>query len=1063
MFERNIKLLRLKLKEKDRVICSGLPGASKSFLLKKIREELKKTILLIVPSNEFGEKINEDLMRFGLKSHFLPHWDSNPFEPSSPSSLIQYERVETLYKVLSSNFDVLITTPISLAQKVLSPDEIISNSIEIKVNHEIKYSELPQKLTDLGYRRVEAEPDEGEFSLAGDRLEIVFPDSKRLIVELFGNTVELIELNREKVEEFAILPALEMIPDRKRLSKIEKKFPELIEKHLILGEISGAEKLLPEVYELTSILDYIKDPITVAIEPFQCKALLEEFKRNLNIDFQMLIKERIPSSDPEKFFSFKDFEYKIGITDSTASSDINFEIEPLPPIDDENYRELIKQNENNEIKVVITSDYLKHEITKLSENLGIDISIEKGKSSGSFWFKEKKLAFLTESEVRLVTKGKDILSINQGELIVHRDYGIGKFIGITNRELAGKKFDFIEIEYANGEKLFAPFIQIDRIYRYSGFKGKKPKLDRLGGTSWRNLERKVKASLINFARELAQLYKERKSLKGKSIIGDRELIERFEKAFPHKETPDQLKAIRDVYKDMESDKPMDRLICGDVGFGKTEIAMRAAMKAVSAGKQVALLAPTTILAEQHYRTFKKRFKEFPVKIEMLSRFVNKKQQRRILEELKSGDVDIIIGTHRITSDDVKFKDLGLLIIDEEHRFGVKTKEKITAMKKNLDVLYMSATPIPRTLYSSLSGFRSISLIETPPQGRKGTKVAVMRYSDKNLKLAIERELSRNGQVFIVQNDISELENLKETVQKHFPEANINIVHGKMKAERIEDVMHKFVNGSTNVLIATSIVESGLDIPSANTLIVIGAENFGLSQLYQLKGRVGRGVERGYCYLFTSPKARITPEAAKRLEAMKNLSPLGGGFQLALKDLEIRGAGNLLGPQQSGYINSIGFDLYIKMFEEVVSENEERDIRVNLPFEAFIPEDYISDTKERLRIYSEISNETSDQILKKIEEIHGVIPDPLINMFNTMKIKKIARELGIEEVTLTESGKLILTFVESPNVPPEKIVKLVKETKATFTPDRKLYSTANTLEEVVSFLESLKGKHCEQES
>ncbi len=1060
MFERNVKLLKSLLKEKDAVVCSGLPGASKALLLKELKTHLKKQILLIVPSNEIGEKFNEDLKRFGLDSCFLPHWESSPFEPSSPSSLIQYRRLYTLYEILSRNPDVVVTTPISLIQKVLSPEELLKNMIEIREKGKIDYLKLSEELTNLGYRRVEAEPDEGEFLLIGDHLEVTLPDGKKLNVDIFENEIEQIEIDRKKIDEFAILPTLEMVPDRERLSKLKEKYPELVERHLLLGEISGAEKLLPEVYEVTTIFDYLETPLTVSIEPFQCKASVEEFKRNVQADFHILLKEEIPTSTPEKFFEFESFSYRIGITDSSTGSDVNFEIEQLPPIDEGNYKELLKQSEGNKVRIVIASDHLRLEILKFSKSIGIEADIEKGKSLGSFRFREKNLIFLSESGIEIHKEEKDIFQISQGELVVHRDFGIGKFIGIANREIAGKKFDFIEIEYANGEKLFAPFTQMDRIYRYSGFKGKSPKLDRLGGTSWKNLERKVKASLINFAKELAKLYKERKSSKGEPTIGDKELLEKFEKAFPYKETPDQLKAIREVYRDMESEKPMDRLICGDVGFGKTEVAMRAAMKAVSAGKQVVLLAPTTILAEQHYRTFSKRFKGFPVRIEMLSRFVNKKEQEKILEDLEKGKIDILIGTHRVTGSDVKFKSLGLLIIDEEHKFGVKTKEKITSMKKNLDVLYMSATPIPRTLYSTLSGFRDISLIETPPEGRRGTKVAVMRYSDRNLKLAIERELIRKGQVFIVQNDISELENIREKVQKLFPGATIDTVHGKMKSEKIENTMHRFVSGQTDILIATSIIESGLDIPSANTLIVIGAENFGLSQLYQLKGRVGRGVEKGYCYLLTSPNAKITPEAAKRLEAMKTVSPLGGGFKLALKDLEIRGAGNLFGPQQSGFINSIGFDLYVKMFEEVVNDSEERDVKVNAPFEAFIPEDYVSDVKERLKIYSVIAEGSSDNVLKKLEEVYGAVPDPIVNMFNIMKIKRLAKEIGIEEVTLTPSGKLILSFSDSPNVPPETIVRIVNEKQATFTPDRKLYTEASTLNETISFLETLRQERCE---
>jgi transcription-repair coupling factor (superfamily II helicase) len=377
------------------------------------------------------------------------------------------------------------------------------------------------------------------------------------------------------------------------------------------------------------------------------------------------------------------------------------------------------------------------------------------------------------------------------------------------------------------------------------------------------------------------------------------------------------------------------------------------------------------------------------------------------------------------------------------------------MKSNIDVLYLSATPIPRTLYSALSGFRDISLIETPPVGRRGTKVVVAKYSDRILKTAIERELERGGQVFIVQNDIDELEPLKEKVKKIFPEVSVEIVHGQMKADRIERIMHNFFEGKVQILVATAIVESGLDVPSANTLIVIGAERFGLSQLYQLKGRVGRGIEKGYCYLLTSPKAKLTSEAVKRLEAMKKLSPLGGGFQLALKDLEIRGAGTLLGPKQSGFVNTVGLDLYLKLFEEVAKEKEEEDVKINIPVEAFIPEDYIEDTKERLRIYGELSKaDDPERIMEELKKVHGYLPDPLVNMFKVMKVKKLAKEVGIKEVSMTPSGKAIVTFGDEPAVSPERLVEFVKEKGATFTPDKKLHVEVGNLEGLIRVLEEL---------
>jgi len=1055
MNERSFRLLSGKIKAKESVVVYGLPGASKALLLKKVAPIIG-TFFLVVPAENLAEAITEDLKRVGLKTLHIPGWDVPPLDVSSPLSLSQYRRLRALYRLLTENFSVIVVTPASLYQKVPSPEVLIERVIELRKGEDVDYSSLPSRLVSSGYRRVDSEPEEGEFSIRGDTLELVTVEGERVVVELFGDTVERILLNGEDVDSFAIIPTLELPQDREKLKKIEELYPEVVEKHLLLGEISGAEKLLPEVVELVPITEYTGELPFVAVEPDQVRTAGEAFLSQVKENYEILKREGIPSSRPEDFVCEIGIRPVFSIYDKPIKDGIDFGVTPLPDVNEENVKELFKSLLGFKVRFIYTTETLRKEAERLAEKLGLKVSFEKGISSGSFKDSDEKIAFLSESEFTFQVRQKDdITTLEPGTLVVHRDYGIGIFRGITSRNLGGKTYDFIEIEYAGGERLYAPFTQIDRIYRYTGYKGKSPKLDRLGGTSWKNLERKIKASLVKFAKELAQLYKERKTAKGEKLVGDENLIREFERRFPYKLTPDQAKAIREVYRDMESEKPMDRLICGDVGFGKTEVAMRAAMKAVSAGKQVAVIAPTTILVDQHYRTFKKRFKGFPVNIEMISRFKTKKEQKEILERLKKGEIDIIIGTHRLTQDDVEFKDLGLLIIDEEHRFGVRTKEKLTKMKSNIDVLYLSATPIPRTLYSALSGFRDISLIETPPAGRRGTKVVVSKYSDRILKTAIERELERKGQVFIVQNDIDELEPLKEKVKEMFPEVSVEIVHGQMKADKIERIMHSFFEGKVQVLVATAIVESGLDVPSANTLIVIGAERFGLSQLYQLKGRVGRGIEKGYCYLLTSPNAKLTSEAVKRLEAMKKLSPLGGGFQLALKDLEIRGAGTLLGPKQSGFVNTVGLDLYLKLFEEVAKEKEEEDVNINIPVEAFIPEDYIEDTRERLRIYGELSRaENPEEVLKELEKVHGYLPDPLVNMFKVMKVKRLAKEVGVKEISMTPSGKAIITFGDEPTVSPERLVEFVKKKGATFTPDRKLYVDVESLEGLLKTLEEL---------
>jgi len=1056
--ERALKLAKGKLREGETPLVYGLPGASKALFLKELLPLVSPSFIL-VPSEGMAEAFTQDLKRLGVKALYLPSWDVAPLDLSSPLALFQYRRLKALLSLLSEHYEFIVLTPQSFLQKSIPPEVLIELAVEFKRGGEISYEELPKKLVAMGYRRVGAEPEEGEFSLKGDFLHIITPDSEEIRVELFGNEVERITLNGSQVESFALAPMLELPQDEELLK--DKLPPELLERHLLLGELSGAERLLPKVFELKPITEYVGNLNAVMIEPEQVRLQSEAFVSQVRENYELLKREGLASSRPEEFVSKELPKEKLLIYERQVNRAINAGVSPLPPIDSLSDRELLELLDSlcgYERLVVYQSETFK----EIAQRAGV--KAVKGLSTGGFKSDSpKRVAWLTEESLLLEKpKREDVASLEVGELVVHRDYGIGIFRGITSREIGGKRFDFIEIEYAGGERLYAPMTQVDRIYRYSGYRGKNPKLDRLGGTSWKNLERRIKASLANFARELAKLYKERREAKGERLVGDKALLEAFAARFPYKLTPDQSRAIREIFKDMESERPMDRLLCGDVGFGKTEVAMRAAMKAVSSGKQVALIAPTTVLVDQHYRTFKERFKDFPVRIEALSRFKTPKEQKEIISRLARGEIDIVIGTHRLVQDDVKFKDLGLLIIDEEHKFGVKTKEKLTKLKSNIDVLYLSATPIPRTLHSALSGFRDISLIETPPTGRRGVKVIVGKYSDETLKSAIERELARGGQVFVVQNDIEELPFLKEKVLSLVPEAKVEIVHGQMKPSQIEKIMHSFFEGEINVLVSTSIVESGLDVPSANTLIVIGAERFGLSQLYQLRGRVGRGVEKGYCYLLTSPKVKLTPEAVKRLEAMKKLSPLGGGFQLALKDLEIRGAGTLLGPKQSGFVESVGLELYTKLFKEVLEEREESDVELNLPFEAFIPDDFVEDKREKLKLYSElISSARPEELMEELRRIKGELPDPMVNLFKTIELKAKARQLGVKEITTLPSGRTIISFREEASVEPKKLVEFVKKRGATFTPEGKLYTEASSLDELIRILEELKESEDEK--
>ncbi len=523
------------------------------------------------------------------------------------------------------------------------------------------------------------------------------------------------------------------------------------------------------------------------------------------------------------------------------------------------------------------------------------------------------------SEVKLPSEFPKFVDFKEGDFVVHIDYGIGRYLGIQPIDVGkGKVEDVFVIEYADGDKLYVPVKLAHTIQRYISFDKKmRVKLSRLGSNEWKRLKEKVRYGIYNMAYELVKLQALRSSLKGFAFPEDDELQREFEKTFPYKETEDQLRAIEDVKRDMQMPKPMDRLVCGDVGYGKTEVAMRATFKAVLGGKQVAVLVPTTLLAEQHYTNFTSRMKDFPIKIEMLSRFRTKSEQKRILSDLAEGKIDIIIGTHRLLSSDVRFKDLGLLIIDEEQRFGVVHKEKLKRFRSLVDVLTMTATPIPRTLYMSMMGLRDISVIETPPQDRLAVKTKVIQFDPNIIKSAILLELEREGQVFFLHNNVYTIEKRLRWLRKLVPSARIDIAHGKMRPSELEDVMIRFIKGQIDVLVCTTIIESGIDIPNANTLIVERADCFGLSQLHQLRGRVGRYNRQAYAY-FCVPSV-TSDDAQKRLKAIEEYSDLGAGFKLALEDLEIRGAGNILGTEQHGYIAAVGFDLYCRMLREVVEQ------------------------------------------------------------------------------------------------------------------------------------------------
>ncbi|NMM62159.1 transcription-repair coupling factor [Clostridium sp. P21] len=650
-----------------------------------------------------------------------------------------------------------------------------------------------------------------------------------------------------------------------------------------------------------------------------------------------------------------------------------------------------------------------------------EVVITFGSQLNGFEYPELKVCVISDKEVfgeakrksaskvpkKGINKIKSFAELKPGDYVVHANHGIGVYKGIKQLDLQGHKKDYLELSYDSDDKLYVPVEQLDMVQKYIGTEGKSPKINKLGSTEWAKAKRKVKKSIEEIAEDLVKLYAVRSTLKGYKYSKDTVWQKQFEEEFPYEETPDQITSIEDIKVDMESDKPMDRLLCGDVGYGKTEVAVRAAFKAVMDGKQVAFLVPTTILAQQHYNNFVQRFSDFPVKIDMVSRFRTAAQQKVTMKALKSGEIDILIGTHRIIQKDIQFKDLGLLIIDEEQRFGVTHKEKIKKMKKNIDVLTLSATPIPRTLHMSLVGVRDISVIETPPEERYPVQTYVIEYNDQLIRDAIMRELNRGGQVYFVYNRVENIKEMASYVAKLVPEARIAVAHGQMQERELENIIVDFMKNEYDVLVATTIIETGMDIQNVNTMIIYDSDKMGLSQLYQLRGRVGRTNRMAYCYLTYRKDKVLTEVAEKRLKAIKDFTELGSGFKIALKDLEIRGAGNMMGSSQHGHMAAIGYDLYCRMLEDTIKlvrgdiDKEPVETTVELRIDAYIPTNYIKDEVQKIEVYKKIAAidcyEDMQDIEQELQDRFSSIPPSIYNLMNIAYIRSIGKKLGVEEV------------------------------------------------------------------
>ncbi|OGQ17563.1 MAG: transcription-repair coupling factor [Deltaproteobacteria bacterium RIFCSPHIGHO2_02_FULL_40_11] len=712
----------------------------------------------------------------------------------------------------------------------------------------------------------------------------------------------------------------------------------------------------------------------------------------------------------------------------------------------------------------------------------IDIHLCLGAISKGFVFHDEKIVFLAEEDVfgkrRHSKETKQsikapfltsLAELNLNDPIIHVENGVGRYLGLEKLTIGGYESDFLCIEYALQDKLYLPVHRLNMVQRYVGSNKETLRLDRLGGLTWQKTKKRVKRSIEEIAHELLEIYAARKLQKGHAFQPPDSYFHEMEATFPYEETTDQLKAIEDVLKDLCMEKPMDRLVCGDVGYGKTEVAIRAAFKVVQDQKQVAILAPTTLLVDQHLRVFQKRLEKFPVEVEMLSRFRSKKEQKVILEKVKKGDIDIVVGTHRLLSNDVSFRDVGLLIIDEEQRFGVKHKEKIKKMKKTIDVLTLSATPIPRTLHMAFLGIRDISIMNTPPQDRLSIRTHTIHFDEQTIRDAILKEIRRGGQVFFVHNKVKTIAKLTERLQKMVPEAKFQFAHGQMPESQIEKAMLRFINKEFNVLVCTTIIGSGIDISSANTILIDRADQFGLAQLYQLRGRVGRSQERAYAYLIIPEEKKLSQDAKKRLQVIQGAQELGAGFKVASHDLEIRGGGNILGKDQSGEIEAIGFEMYSELLEETVEalkgNQKLKDIEpeINLRFPAFIPEDYMPDPRDKLTFYRHLSMLQSEDELQEIEsemqDRFGRLPEPVYNLFDVMAIKFFLKKLRVQAIDFGNQ-KAVFTFAEDTPVSPDVIIDYVqkKPTKYQIRQNNRFIVYMSSWKEILPFVRDFVDNH-----
>jgi transcription-repair coupling factor (superfamily II helicase) len=1024
-------------------------GSSLSFVLSEAFKSVDAPFLLILNDKEEAAYHLNDLEQLiGEKDVlFYPGSYRRPYQIEETDNANVLLRAEVLNRINSRKKPaVIVTYPDALFEKVVTRKELDKSTLKIKLEDTLSLDFLNEVLFEYQFKRADFVTEPGEFSVRGGIVDVFsFSHDEPYRIEFFGDEVDSIrtfdvetQLSLEKVKKITIIP------------NVENKFLQ-----------ESRESFLKYISPKTVV--FAKNPALIydRIDSFFAKAE-ESFTK---------LSEEIKHAKPQELFvdstllksQLQDFLcVEIGATVTSSAVEkqtgnngvaIQFNTRPQPAFNKKFDLLIENLNENQEAGftnyIFCSTEQQAKRLHDIFEEVDQTVHYQTlvFPLYQGFIDVDLKLACYTDHQIferyhkfhlkngyakKQAITLKELNKLEIGDYVTHIDHGIGKFGGLQKIDVEGKKQEAIKLIYGDRDILYVSIHSLHKISKYNGKDGAPPKIYKLGSAAWKNLKQKTKSRVKKIAFNLIQVYAKRRLEKGFQYAPDSYLQHELEASFLYEDTPDQEKSTQDVKKDMESERPMDRLICGDVGFGKTEVAIRAAFKAVDNGKQVAILVPTTILAFQHSRTFRERLKDMPVTVDYLNRFRTAKEKKDVLERLAAGKIDIIIGTHQLVNKNVQFKELGLLIVDEEQKFGVSVKEKLRSIKENVDVLTLTATPIPRTLQFSLMAARDLSVINTPPPNRYPIESQVIRFNEEIIRDAVSYEIQRGGQVFFIHNRIENIKEVAGMIQRLVPDAKIGIGHGQMEGKKLEQLMLAFMNGEFDVLVSTTIVESGLDVTNANTIFINNANNFGLSDLHQMRGRVGRSNKKAFCFFITPPYEVMTPDARKRIEALEQFTDLGSGFNIAMKDLEIRGAGDLLGGEQSGFINEIGFETYQKILTEAIEELKEnefkelyeeveghkekvfvKDIQLDTDFELLFPDDYINNITERLNLYTQL-NEIKDEegLLKYESELidrFGELPPQAVDLLNSIRVKWIATHIGLEKVIM-KKGKFIGYFI-----------------------------------------------------